>query len=188
MTTSSKTTMPYGDHVSYILSDLRRINLFGSVDGGQYSHIENSLAYMTKVSPKPITIIMHTPGGSVIDGLAIYDTIRRFGKKHTINIHVAGAAMSMGIIILQAASGLRTSAPNASFLLHEVNYGGDRQTVSIHEDTLVVTRKLQARLDDIVVGRSGIKLDELKRLTKRKDYAINAVEALEHNLIDEIIE
>jgi len=181
-----KRTLSYYDDVSYTLSDLRRINLFGEVSSSLFSHIENSLSYMQAKSPKkPVEIVMNTPGGSVIDGFAIYDSIRHYGKKMPINITVSGACMSMGVVILQAAT-FRRATENAQFLLHEVSYG-TRSNLSTQQDEHEQAMKLQDRLDQVIVQRSGIPLAELKQLIKRRDYALTAQEALKHNLIDDIV-
>lgn len=183
----SEPTTAYFDAVSHRLSDLRRINLMGEIGAGMHSHIENALAYMmSKDAKAPIEIIMSSPGGSVLDGFAIYDTITRYANKVPININVIGACMSMAVTILQAAT-TRRASPNSQFLMHEVSYG-NRASLSGHEDEFLQATKLQKRLDDIIVARSGISLAELKTLTKRRDYAITAQEALKHGLIDSIYE
>lgn len=180
-------TLAYYDDVSYTLSDARRINIFGEIGREMTSHIENSLTYMLLKSPKrPITMYMHTPGGSVIDGLAIYDSIMRKRKKTSIDIVVQGASMSMGVVILQAAT-KRYATPNSQFLLHEVSYG-QRAHLSGQEDDLIQAKKLQETLDHIITARSGMAPAELKELINRRDYSISATEALKHNLIDAILE
>lgn len=175
------------DHVAFVLAEARRVNLFGQVAADQLSHIENMLTYLIAENKrKPIDIYMNTPGGSVVDGLAIYDSlIRKRGQGTPINITVQGASMSMGVVILQAAT-WRLATPNSQFLLHEVSYG-TRGRMSEQEDELEVAQKMQDKLDSIIVERSGIPLTELKKLTRRKDYTISAEEALDHHLIDEII-
>jgi ATP-dependent Clp protease protease subunit len=183
-----KHELSYLDEVSWALSDIRRINLYNEIGSSSWGHVENSLAYMTHVDPKkPIQIMLNTPGGSVIDGFAIYDSIMHYKRKTPIVVHGMGAVMSMGVIIMQAAT-TRTCSPNAQFLLHEVSYGGNRQTITSHEDELILTSRLQKRLDDVIVQRTGMSLETLRSLIKRRDYAINAEEALVHKLIDKIIE
>ena len=185
-TTKTNRTLSYYDDVSYTLSDLRRVNLFGEVNAAMFSHVENSLAYQTALNrEKPIHIILNSPGGIVIDGFAIYDVITHYAKRTPIHITAKGACMSMAVIILQAAT-LRLASPNTQFLLHEVNYG-NRGSLSSHKDELEQTAKLQKKLDDVIVGRSGITQAELSKLIERRDYTINAQEALKHKLIDAII-
>lgn len=180
-------TLGHYDEVAYTLANLRRVNLYGQVGADQLSHMDNMITYLVaKNKRKPVEIQMNTPGGSVVDGLAIYDMILRKRAQGTpINITVQGASMSMGVIILQAAT-KRYATPNSQFLLHEVSYGS-RGHMSQQEDELEVAKKMQDTLDEIIVARSGMKIAELKKLTRRKDYTISAEEALQHNLIDEVI-
>jgi len=179
--------LSYYDEVSFHLSELGRISLYGVINRELYAHVENGMLYMSTKYPKqPINIMMNTPGGSVVDGLALYDAIMRYRLKGSIiNIHVEGASMSMGVPILQAAS-KRTASPHAAFLLHEVGYEV-RGTMSNHEDELAQAAKLQKVVDKIILDRSSIKPEDLAQLTKRKDYGFTAQEALSHNLIDAII-
>lgn len=187
MPASKAPTLSHYDEVAYTLAGLRRVNLYGQVGPDQLSHVDNMISYLiVKNKRKAIDIQMNTPGGSVVDGLAIYDVLMRKQSEGTpINITVQGACMSMGVIILQAA-GQRYATPNSQFLLHEVSYGS-RGHMSQQEDELEVAKKMQDKLDDIIVARSGMELAELKKLTRRKDYTISAQEALDHNLIDAII-
>jgi ATP-dependent Clp protease protease subunit len=176
----------YYDEVSFHLSELGRINLYGVINRESYAHVENGLLYLTTKYPKkPVTIMMNTPGGSVVDGLALYDAIMRYRERgNSIHIHVEGAAMSMGVPILQAAT-RRTASKHSAFLLHEVGYEV-RGTMSNHEDELAQAAKLQKVVDEIILNRSNIKSEDLAQLTKRKDYGFTAQEALKHNLIDAI--
>lgn len=187
MPVSKAPTLSHYDEVAYTLAGLRRVNLYGQVGSEQLSHIDNMLTYLiAKNKRKAIDIQMNTPGGSVVDGLAIYDAIvRKMSEGTPINITVQGASMSMGVIILQAATE-RFATPNSQFLLHEVSYGS-RGHMSQQEDELEVAKKMQDKLDEIIVQRTGMQLNELKKLTRRKDYTISAQEALDHNLIDAII-
>jgi ATP-dependent Clp protease protease subunit len=187
MPVSKAPTLSHYDEVAYTLAGLRRVNLYGQIGPDQLSHVDNMVSYLiAKSRTKSIDIQMNTPGGSVVDGLAIYDMIlRKRSEGIKIDIMVQGAAMSMGVIILQAAT-WRHATPNSQFLLHEVSYGS-RGHMSQQEDELEVAKKMQDKLDDIIVRRSGMALNELKKLTRRKDYTISAQEALDHNLIDAII-
>ena len=187
MTAKPKYTLPYHDHVSYTLSDARHINLFGEIGAHTLAHIANSLDYLIlQDKKKPVHIRLNSGGGSVIDGLAVYDLITQFAKKLPIHITVSGACMSMAVVILQAAT-TRLSLTHSEFLLHEVSYGA-RGKYSEHKDAEAQAGKLQKKLDAILVERSRITLAELKKLTERRDYTISAQEALKHGLIDEIIQ
>ena len=185
--TKTEHNLGYYDEVSFHLSELGRINLYGVINRELYAHIENGLQYLTTKYPKKeINIMLNTPGGSVVDGLAVYDAILRYRAKGAIiNGHAEGSLMSMGVPIMQAMT-KRLSSPHTSFLLHEVSYG-NQGTMSSHEDEIAEAAKLQALTDNIIIQRSSIKLKDLKELTRRKDYGFSAAEALKHNLIDAIV-
>lgn len=187
MTTKLSRPGSYHDHVSYVLSDARLVNLFGEIGSHTVAHVANSLDYMIlQDRRKPIHMRLNSPGGSVVDGLAVYDVIVLAAKKTPIHIAVNGAARSMAAIILQAAT-VRKAYRNAELLLHEVSYGLQGRH-SEHRDFDKEAARLQKKLDTIVVERSQITLAELKKLTDRRDYTISAQEALQHGLIDQIIE
>lgn len=175
----------FEDEVSFVLAEARKVNLFGIVDGNIFAHIDNMLQYLTLQSKKPIEILMNTPGGSVVEGLAIYDSIQRYTKIAPVDILVTGACMSMGTIILQSARKRRATA-NSQFLLHEVSYGNSG-TMTAHEDEIENSKKLQAKLNGMLAARSKLSVEELQALIKRKDHVINAKQALDIRLIDEII-
>lgn len=183
---STKPNLPYFDEVAYTLSDARVVNLFGDIHTSSAAHVINSLDYLTiKNAKKPISIRLNSPGGSVIDGLAIYDKIKDVVKKTPVNITVNGACMSMATVILQAAT-TRLAYPNSEFLLHEIQYGM-RGSHSEQKDYQKQAQRLQDRLNAILSGRSGVGLKELEKLIERRDYTISAAEALEFGLIDNII-
>lgn len=187
----SKTTKfpsrSYSDDVSYELSDSRQVNLFGEIDTSTYQHIVNVTNYLRlKNKRKPIEILMNSYGGSVMEGLAIYDHLKSVNKTTPIHIMVNGACMSIATVILQTAS-LRQSRPNSEFLLHEVSYGSIGRN-SDNRDRQKQAQKLQDKIYDLLALRLRLSRPELEELTLRKDYTISTPEALEVGLIDQIVE
>lgn len=178
--------IPFLDHVQHTLAQLRRISIIGAIHDGVMAHVSHSLAYLQAHDPqKPIEIFLNSPGGEVINGLAVYDVITETAKTTPVNITVLGSCMSMGSIILQAGTE-RRAYPNAQFLLHEISYGAHMSHTE-HEDFKKQADRLQALLNGILTGRSKLSAAKLMRLIKRKDYTISAQEALEVGLIDSII-
>lgn len=150
------------------------------------AHCSHSLNYLSSLSHKPIDIELTSLGGSVHDGLGIYDKIRSIRAKGVkVNINVVGYAMSMAVPILQAAT-LRSAGRNATFLLHEVSYSM-RGTHSMNKDIIEATERLSQQVNGILAERALISVDELVKLSARKDFTFSAKEALEFGLIDEII-
>lgn len=141
----------------------------------------------------PIWIILNSPGGDAASGLAIIDTIRALVKKgRVVNILGVGEVASMATAVMQAAT-KRYCLPNTQFLVHQV-----RQTLPFFKQEEVNEGRERVaemdRINDIVMGiiahRSGIELDEIKKLSDKKDYWMDASKALKfgtHGLIDEVI-
>lgn len=185
-TKTTQRTTTYFDDVAFELSDARIINLYGPINTDAMNHVSNLLEFMSRREPKkPIEVIVNSPGGVVIDGLAIYDRIRQIDKKTPVNITVNGACMSMATIILQAGRE-RRAYENSEFLLHEIQYGV-HGSHSEQKDYIQQATRLQNRLNEILTGRTGMTLEELQKLIERRDYTISAEEALRHGLIDTII-
>jgi ATP-dependent Clp protease protease subunit len=179
--------IPYFDHVQHTLAQLRRISIVGPITESVMGHVSHSLQYQQAQDMyKPIDIYLNSPGGSVIDGLAVYDSIMHTRKTTPVNITVLGACMSMGSIILQAGTE-RRAYPHAQFLLHEISYGL-HGAHSEHEDFKKQADRLQKLLSGILVGRSKLTPTKLNSLIKRREYTISAQEALEVGLIDKIID
>lgn len=136
------------------------------------------------------TIVMNSPGGSVIDGMALYDAITehsiRGGGTHRITIKVRGFAASMGGILLQAAD-QRVCGPEAYVLIHKISTmtGGSLDEI---EDEVKFLKLMTTRVEDIFVNRSGgkLKLATLRRNWSRKDWWLSSTEALKLGVVDRI--
>jgi ATP-dependent Clp protease, protease subunit len=189
-TSTLKAHLPYNasffDQVSHGLANMRRIHLYGAVNQDMMAHFVNLSTYHATVSKKPIDIFINTPGGEVMQGLAIYDQIKWLQRqKIKVTVTATGMCMSMGVPIMQAAD-VRRSTSHTRFLLHQMSYGAVGSHDSVR-DRVQESDRLVAILDGILVERSKLTLDELHRLTERKDYVLDANEALVHGLIDEIV-
>lgn len=164
----------------------RELMIYGPIDTLMAHDVTSAMMFYASQSKRPITIFMNTPGGSVVDGLAIYDTIKQItAMKIPVRIVTTGMCMSMGTIILQAATE-RLSSPHTAFLLHElsmVNIGTLGQQKDRHEEAL----RLQKVLNGILSERSGLTGPALSKLVERKDMYMNAEEARKWKLIDKII-
>lgn len=148
-------------------------------------------------SEEPITIRITSPGGSVWDGLTLYDYIlalRSRGVK--INIVVFGMAASMAAVLLQAGE-TRIVSPNAQVMIHELevtNPVGSSQKVSEQEENAAFSKKLNDRLYEIIAsggldeGKSRCKLSkvEVQKRAHKKDWWMTAKEAVELGIADKI--
>lgn len=176
------------------LDDLRRstdfhhgvYNFIGVVNGLTVEQCINSLVSWVRIQPgRDITLILNSPGGSVIDGLALYDVLidlRRNG--HKVTTVARGMAASMGGILLQAGD-VRVVEPNAHVLIHEVSSGAIGKISEI-EDEMAFLRQLQGRLLGILGERSTLSVDEIRRRWERKDWWLGAAEAVELGFADRV--
>lgn len=132
-----------------------------------------------------IKIVLNSPGGAVLDGLALYDyllEIRRQG--HHVEVVTLGVAASMGGVILQAGD-VRTMGRNSWLLIHEVGTGSTG-TISEIEEDLEFSKRLQDNIVEILAARSTLTSKSIKLKWKKKDWWLNAQEALDLELIDQI--
>lgn len=135
----------------------------------------------------PITLALNSPGGSVFDGLALYDYIRWLvSEGHEVTTLGIGQIFSMGGVILQAGS-RRVMAPNAWFMIHEVSttLPEGSKASAVGDESKLITR-LQSQLLEILAERSEFSTRQLKNRWDRKDWYISASEALKHGFIDAI--
>ena len=137
---------------------------------------------------KDIQFYINSPGGSITDGMAIYDTMRYI--KCDVSTICVGMAASMASFLLAAgAKGKRLALPNSEILIHQPLIGGggiSGQTtdVKIHADHLVYTRDKMNRLLSEMTGQS---LETIQRDTERDNY-MTAQQAMEYGIIDKVIQ
>ena len=131
-----------------------------------------------------IKLYINSPGGSVYDGLAIYDTMN-FIKPDVQTIGI-GLQASMGAFLLSAgAKGKRAILPNARVMIHQPS-SGTRDKITDQEIDLKEGLLLKEKLAQILAKNSGQKLEKLKNDMER-DYWMSAEEAVEYGLVDKII-
>jgi ATP-dependent Clp protease protease subunit len=174
------------DIYSRLLKD--RIVMVGSVIDDQIANlVVAQLLHLESDDPdKDISVYVNSPGGDVYAGLAIYDTLT-FVKPDVRTICV-GTAMSMGAVILGAGTkGKRSALPNAKILIHQVwtgQFGGQASDVEIRAREVL---DLKRRVEQILADHTGQPLDRVSEDTDR-DHFMNAAEAVEYGLIDEVID
>ena len=135
-------------------------------------------------SEKDISFYINSPGGSVTDGLAIYDTMQYI--KCDVSTICMGMAASMGAFLLAAgAKGKRLALPNSEVMIHQPSGGmqGQATDIKIHADHLVRTR---SKLNGILSACTGQPIERIEQDTERDNY-MTAEEAKAYGLIDEVI-
>ena len=170
----------------YSLLLKERIVFLGTpIDDQVANLIVAQLLYLEREDPeKDIHIYIHSPGGVVTAGLAIYDTIQLI--KPDVSTICVGAAYSMGTVILCAgAKGKRYALPSSTIHMHQGRAGTQGQITDIK----IAAREFQ-RLDslvsEILAKHTGQPLDKITKDIDR-DLFLSAEQAVEYGLIDEIL-
>jgi ATP-dependent Clp protease, protease subunit len=133
---------------------------------------------------KEISLYIHSPGGSVTAGLAIYDTMQFI--KPPISTLCLGFAASMGAVLLAAGQkGKRYALPHSTICIHQPLGGarGQATDLEIHAREILRARE---ELNNILVKHTGQSLKKLEKDTDR-DYFMAPQQAVEYGLIDEVI-
>ena len=143
------------------------------------------LLFLESENPdKDISFYINSPGGSVSAGMSIFDTMQFI--KPDVSTLCMGMAASMGAFLLSAGTkGKRFILPNAKVMIHQPLGGtrGQATDIEIHARDILKTR---AQLNRILADRTGQPLEKIERDTER-DYYLNAEEAKEYGLIDQVI-
>jgi ATP-dependent Clp endopeptidase proteolytic subunit ClpP len=125
----------------------------------------------------PITLVLNSPGGRVLDGLALYDFLLRLrGQGHRLRVEVLGRAASMGGILMQAGDE-RVIGPNAFLLIHEVSGGAEGRSSELG-DRVEFYGLMEKRLLAILAERSSLTERQIKARWQRKDWWLSADEAV----------
>lgn len=149
------------------------------------SIIAQMLFLASQDSKKEIQLYINSPGGSVTDGLAIYDTMQYV--KAPVSTVCIGAAASMSAVLLAGGEkGKRFALPNSQILLHQVMGGVSGQATEI-EITAKQILKIKQRLNNILAKHTGQSLNKIEKDTDR-DFYIDSKEAKEYGIIDKVIQ
>lgn len=157
------------------------------VTGSSVAEAIYDLDLMSRRYPdKDITILLNSPGGSVIDGYALMDFIEELKRRgHRIVIKVLGNAASMGAIILQAADE-RVMSNLSVLCIHEMSSGFEAQLSKMKAEVKFV-EKLSDKSLKILSDRSGTAIRTIKSKCKDgKDWWMDAEEALKFGFCDRV--
>lgn len=136
-------------------------------------------------SKKDIKIYINSPGGSVYDGLAIFDTMK-FIKPDVQTIGI-GLQASMGAFLLSSGTkGKRFVLPNSRIMIHQPS-SGTQGKVTDQEISLRESIYLKHRLNEIMAKNTGQKIAKIEKDADR-DFWMSAEEAVKYGLVDEVIE
>jgi ATP-dependent Clp protease protease subunit len=172
------------DIYSLLLKE-RIIFLGTQIDDQVANLVVAQLLYLAREDPeKDISVYIHSPGGVVTAGLAIYDTIQLI--QPDVSTICVGSAYSMGTVLLCAgAKGKRYALPNSTIHMHQGRAGTQGQITDIK-----IAAKEFERLDELVAKilakHTGQPLEKIKQNTDRDIY-FSAEQAVEYGLIDDIL-
>lgn len=176
------------DIYSRLLKD-RIIMLSEDVNPTSANVIIAEMLFLESEDPdKEIHFYINSPGGSIVDGMAIVDTMNYI--KCPVSTICVGMAASMGSVLLACGEkGKRFATPNSEILIHQPLIGGNGlsgQTtdIKIHTDHLVKTRE---KMNKLLSDKTGQSIETIMKDTERDNY-MTAEEALKYGLIDGILD
>lgn len=172
------------DIFSRLLND-RIVMLNEEVNMNTASLVVAQLLYLEgQDASKDISLYINSPGGSVTDGLAIYDTMQYI--KCDVSTICMGMAASMGAFLLAAgAKGKRYALPNCDIMIHQPSGGakGQATDINIHAQHILKTKE---KLNKILSEKTGKPYEVIAADTERDNF-MSAEEAKNYGIIDKII-
>jgi ATP-dependent Clp protease protease subunit len=143
------------------------------------------LLYLDREDPeRDINLYIHSPGGVISAGLAIYDTMKLI--RPAVSTICVGAAASMATVLLcSGATGKRYALPNATIHMHQPIGGAQGQASDIEIAAREILR-MQDIIRQIISQNTGQPYEKVARDTDR-DYYLSAEQAKEYGLIDEVL-
>ena len=172
------------DIFSRLLND-RIIMLSEDVNSTTASLVVAQLLYLEGQDPeKDINFYINSPGGSITDGMAIYDTMRYI--KCDVSTICLGMAASMGAFLLAGGTkGKRYALPNSTIMIHQPSGGAQGQATEIQivADHIAKTKRT---LNEILSENTGQPYEVVERDTDRDNY-MSAEEAKAYGIIDGVV-
>lgn len=173
------------DIYSRLLED-RIIFLSDEINDQTANLIIAQLIYLEGKDPdKDIMMYINSPGGSVVSGMAIYDTMN-YIKCDVSTICVGMAASMAAVLLASGAKGKRFALPNSEIMIHQPLGGaqGQASDIAIHAEHILKTKK---KLTKILADKSGKPIEQIEKDTDRDNF-MSANEALKYGLIDKIFD
>lgn len=133
---------------------------------------------------KEIHIYVNSPGGSVTDGMAIYDTIN-FVKCEVVTYCVGLAASMATVLVAAGTKGKRYALPNSRLMLHQPTGGAGGQTADISIAAKEILR-WKKTLNEVLAEKTGQPIERIEKDSDR-DFYLSAEDAREYGLVDHVI-
>ncbi|HOO22343.1 MAG TPA: ATP-dependent Clp endopeptidase proteolytic subunit ClpP [Clostridia bacterium] len=171
------------DLYSRLLED-RIIFLAGEINDQSANSVVAQMLYLeTKDPNKDIYLYINSPGGSISDGMAIYDTMNYV--KCDVSTICIGLAASMGAFLLSSGTkGKRFALANSEIMIHQPSGGVQGQATEI---AIVAERiiRIRNRMNEILAKNTSQPLQKVVKDVER-DYYMTAREALEYGIVDKV--
>jgi ATP-dependent Clp protease, protease subunit len=168
-----------------MLLDNRIVFLIGEISYARAAEVIMKMLYLDNLKrDSEISLYVNSPGGSVDDTMAIYDTIRFVGSP--VATYCIGRAQSGGAVVLAAGTkGRRFALPHAKVMLHQVWGGvsGQAADIKIQAEEIL---KAKTMINEILSKHTGQPIEKIAAETER-DKWMNADEACKYGLIDEVL-
>jgi len=163
----------------------RIIFITGPIDDGVATVVTAQLLFLEAENPKKeISLYINSPGGIVTSGMAIYDTMQFI--RPPVSTLCIGQAASMGSLLLTAGEkGMRYCLPHSRVMVHQPSGGfsGQASDIERHAQDIV---KIKRKLNELYVTHTGQEYDTIEK-TLDRDHFMNADEAKEFGIVDEVI-
>lgn len=172
------------DIYSLLLKE-RIVFLGTAIDDTIANLIIAQLLYLDREDPeKDINMYIHSPGGIITAGLAIYDTMQLI--KPDVATICVGFAASMGTVLLcGGAKGKRHALPNSTVMIHQASGGFEGAAADIEIRAKEILR-LQNRIREIMASHTGQPLERIIQDTDR-DFFMDAHQAAEYGIVDSVL-
>jgi ATP-dependent Clp protease protease subunit len=163
----------------------RVVPLSGEITAELANDVMARLLYLDDDSGEPVELRINSPGGEVLAGLAILDTMNQVA--YPVQTTCAGMAASMASVLLAGGEpGLRRATTNARVLIHQPWAGQFQGKAADIERAAREALRLRERIDQILAEATGQTVETIHRDTDR-DTWLSATEAREYGLVDEVL-
>lgn len=179
---------PQGERAYDIYSRLLKDNIVflnGEVDHNSANIVIAQLLFLASEDPKKeIKLYINSPGGSVVDGMAIIDTMNHI--KNDVSTICVGMAASMGAMILSfGAKGKRFALPNSEVMIHQPLGGHEGQASDLEIRTRRIL-EIKHTLAKMISENTGQPLAKVQKDMDR-DYFMSAQDAKKYGIVDKVI-
>jgi ATP-dependent Clp protease protease subunit len=178
-----------GERAYDIYSRLLRDNIIFvgyPIDDTIANLITAQLLFLEAENPeRDIWLYINSPGGSITAGMAIYDTMQ-FIRPDITTVCIGQAASMAAVLMAAGAKGKRYALPNSRFLLHQPHMSGlagQATDIEIHAKEIL---RMRSRLNEIMAEATGQTLEKIN-VDVERDFILNAEQAKEYGVVDEII-